>query len=172
VSDTAINFATHFNYFQSPVEGITLPSRFSYPFHYVPQEIALIAARELQDYLQTQTDWEHDFGMETSNADLIIGKMFGVLVVKNRQGDLGYLCAVSGRLAGQNLHEKFVPPVFDILVQDGFFRKGEAIISEINGRIYALEKQPDFLAATQQLNDAVNQSEAEIAACKTNALEK
>jgi tRNA pseudouridine32 synthase/23S rRNA pseudouridine746 synthase len=96
---------------------------------------------------------------------MIIGKMFGVLVVKNHAGDIGYLCAVSGRLAGQNLHEKFVPPVFDILVQDGFFRKGEAIISEINGRIYALEKQPDFLAATQQLNEAVNQSEAEIAAC-------
>jgi tRNA pseudouridine32 synthase/23S rRNA pseudouridine746 synthase len=164
VSDNPINPA-HFNFFQSPVESVALPSRFSYPFHYVPHEIALVAARELQDYLQTQTDWEHDFGMETSHDDLIIGKMFGVLVVKNRQGDLGYLCAVSGRLAGQNLHEKFVPPVFDILVQDGFFRKGEAIISEINGRIYALEKQPDFLAATQQLNEAVNQSETEIAAC-------
>jgi tRNA pseudouridine32 synthase/23S rRNA pseudouridine746 synthase len=164
VSDKPTNPA-HLNYFQSPVEGVALPSRFSYPFHYVPNEIALIAARELQDYLQTQTDWEHDFGMETSQDDLIIGKMFGVLVVKNQQGDLGYLCAVSGRLAGQNLHEKFVPPVFDILVQDGFFRKGEAIISEINGRIYALEKQPDFLAATQQLYEAVNQSEVEIAAC-------
>ncbi len=155
----------YFQSFQSDVKGIAPPERFNYPFHYVPHELALIASKELQDYLQTQTDWEHDFGMEQGKDGMIIGKMFGVLVVKNHAGDIGYLCAVSGRLAGQNLHEKFVPPVFDILVQDGFFRKGEAIISEINGRIYALEKQPDFLAATQQLNEAVNQSEAEIAAC-------
>ena len=155
----------YFQSFQSDVKGIAPPERFNYPFHYVPHELALIASKELQDYLQTQTDWEHDFGMEQGKDGMIIGKMFGVLVVKNHAGDIGYLCAVSGRLAGQNLHEKFVPPVFDILVQDGFFRKGEAIISEINGRIFALEKQPDFLAATQQLNEAVNQSEAEIAAC-------
>lgn len=150
--------------FQSDIEGIALPERFNYPFHYVPHELALIAARELQDYLQTQTDWEHDFGMEQGKDGLIIGKMFGVLVVKNHSGDIGYLCAVSGRLAGQNQHEKFVPPVFDILVEDGFFRKGEAIITAINERIYALEKQPNYLAAKQQLQDAVQQSEAELAA--------
>lgn len=142
-----------------------MPERFNYPFHYVPHELALIAARELQDYLQTQTDWKHDFGMEQGKDGLIIGKMFGALVVKNHAGDIGYLCAVSGRLAGQNLHEKFVPPVFDILVEDGFFRKGEAIITEINERIYALEKQPNYLQAKQQLEDALQQSEAELAAC-------
>ncbi|MFN5293900.1 MAG: pseudouridine synthase [Flavobacteriales bacterium] len=152
----------HFNYFQSSVEGIAMPERFSYPFHYVPNEIALIAAGELQTYLQTQTDWEHDFGMETSHDDLIIGKMFGVLVVKNHQGELGYLCAVSGRLAGQNLHEKFVPPVFDILTEEGFFRKGEAIISEINARIRAMEKKPEYVDALEQLEEAKQQSESQL----------
>ena len=155
----------YFQSFQSDVEGIALPERFNFPFHYVPHELALIAAKELQEYLQTQPDWEHDFGMEQGKDGLIIGKMFGVLVVKNHSGDIGYLCAVSGRLAGQNLHEKFVPPVFDILVEEGFFRKGEAIITEINERIYALEKRPNYLASKQQLEDAVQQSEAELAAC-------
>ena len=155
----------YFQSFQTNIEGIALPEKFNYPFHYVPHEIALIAAKELQDYLQTQTDWEHDFGMEQGKDGLIIGKMFGVLVVKNTEGRLGYLCAVSGRLAGQNLHEKFVPPVFDILTEEGFFRKGEAIISEINGRIYAMEKQPDFLDAHDALNIGMQQAEEEITAC-------
>ena len=165
MSERLQHLPEYFQSFQSDVEGIALPERFNFPFHYVPHELALIAAKELQDYLQTQTDWEHDFGMEQGKDGLIIGKMFGVLVVKNHSGDIGYLCAVSGRLAGQNLHEKFVPPVFDILVEEGFFRKGEAIITEINERIYALEKRPNYLASKQQLEDAVQQSEAELAAC-------
>ena len=134
--------------------------------HYEPHEIALVASRELQFYLQTQTAWEHDFGMAPGNDGEIIGKMFGVLVVKNSQGELGYLCAVSGKLAGQNLHEKFVPPVFDILPEDGFFRKGEAVITEINQRVMALENSSDFVAALAQLHDASRQADNELAAIK------
>jgi len=155
----------YFQTFQSDIEGVAVPIQFNYPFHYTPHEIALIAAKELQDYLQTQTDWEHDFGMELGKDGLIIGKMFGVLVVKNAQGQMGYLCGVSGRLAGQNLHDKFVPPVFDILTEEGFFRKGEAIITEINRRIHTLEKQPHFLAAKNTLDEAIHQAEEELDAC-------
>ena len=155
----------YFLTFQSDIEGVALPIQFNYPFHYTPHEIALIAAKELQDYLQTQTDWQHDFGMERGKDGLIIGKMFGVLVVKNAQGQMGYLCGVSGRLAGQNLHDKFVPPVFDILTEEGFFRKGEAIITEINRRIHTLEKQPHFLAAKNTLDEAMQQAAEELDAC-------
>jgi tRNA pseudouridine32 synthase/23S rRNA pseudouridine746 synthase len=157
---------SHFHFFQSSIDGIVLPERFSYPFNYVPHEIALIAAKELQEYLHTQTDWEHDFGMQTNEEDWIVGKMFGVLVVKNSKGELGYLCAVSGKLAGQNLHKKFVPPVFDILVEDGFFKRGEAIISEINDRIYILESNPDFLRAKNRWAEGRKKAEEEIAASK------
>ena len=136
--------------------------------HYNPHEIALVASRELQVYLQTQTSWEHDFGMEPGNDGEIIGKMFGVLVVKNTQGELGYLCAVSGKLAGQNQHDKFVPPVFDILPQDGFFRKGEAVITQLNEQVATLEKNPDFVSALKNLQEAALQSEDEIASLKRN----
>ena len=157
---------SYFQLFQTSIQGITLPEKFAYPMHYEPHDIALVASRELQHYLQTQTAWEHDFGMAPGNDGEIIGKMFGVLVVKNSQGELGYLCAVSGKLAGQNLHEKFVPPVFDILPEDGFFRKGEAVITEINQRVLALENNPDFLAALAQLHDACRQADNELAAIK------
>lgn len=143
-----------------------MPDQFAYPFHYVPHEIAKLAAKELQAYLETQTEWEHDFGFDQGATSEIIGKMFGVLVVKHH-GELGYLCAVSGRLAGQNLHVKIVPPVFDILPQDGFFRKGEAIITEINQRIFILETEPEFLEAKEALRVGKAQSELELAACRT-----
>ena len=116
----------HFHAFQTSLEGIDIPERLNFPFHYTPHKIALIAATELRHYLETQQEWEHDFGTHDPS---IVGKMFGVLVVKNQQGELGYLCAVSGKLAGHNQHSKFVPPIFDILDEDGFFRRGEAIIS-------------------------------------------
>jgi tRNA pseudouridine32 synthase/23S rRNA pseudouridine746 synthase len=166
MSEKPSDSSSYFHFFQSPIDGIALPERFAYPFYYVPHELAMIAAKELQEYLETQTDWEHDFGMDTVNDEVIVGKMFGVLVVKNRQGEMGYLCAVSGKLAGHNSHTKFVPPVFDILVEDGFFKRGEAIISEINERIFALDENPDFEKAKQNLADGRKQAEQELSEIK------
>jgi len=157
---------SYFRLFKTAVENIALPEVFAYPFHYEPHEIALIAARELQDYLKTQTSWEHDFGMDPENNGEIIGKMFGVLVVKNTSGELGYLCAVSGKLAGQNQHELFVPPVFDILPEDGFFRKGESVITQINERVAALEQRASYLLALENVRKSAQQSEFEINALK------
>ena len=143
----------HFNRFSTDIEGIALPEIFQYPFHYEPHEIALVAAKELQDYLQAQTEWVHDFGFDQEADGHIIGKMFGVLVVRNSAGEIGYLCAVSGKLAEQNLHTKFVPPVFDILVENGFFKQGEAIITAINDRIHALEQDPAYrMVLDERLN--------------------
>ncbi|MFM7726125.1 MAG: RNA pseudouridine synthase, partial [Flavobacteriales bacterium] len=133
--------------FKTPVEGIVMPVKFDFPFSYTPHEIAIIAARELQDYLQHQTDWEHDFGIMNEPDAKTDGKMFGVLVVRTVQGELGYLCAVSGKLSGRNQHDQFVPPVFDILLEDGFFRKGEAVISEINRQVEELERNTHYLDA-------------------------
>ena len=33
----------YFQSFQSDIEGIALPERFNYPFHYVPHELALVS---------------------------------------------------------------------------------------------------------------------------------
>ena len=41
--------------------------------------------------------------------------MFGVLIVKSKNGTLGYLAAFSGKVAESNHHDSFVPPVFDML---------------------------------------------------------
>ncbi|GGD23751.1 RluA family pseudouridine synthase [Flavobacterium orientale] len=140
----------HFITFKHDVTSITLPEKFTFPFYYEPHPLSKIAATELQNYLETQTDWEHNFGLKAGQKGLVIGKMFGVLVVQNKQGELGYLAAFSGKLADSNEHQHFVPPVFDMLKQDGFFKKEEKILNEYNRKIEALENDTDFLEAKKE----------------------
>ena len=118
-----------FHLFSHTVSGISLPERFTYPFHYTPHPLCVMAAEEVQAYLSRRNDWAEE---------LQHGKMFGVMVVKNRDGCLGFLAAFSGILAGSNLHTYFVPPVYDFLQPDGFFKKEESEISNLNHRIESL----------------------------------
>ena len=65
--------------------------------------------------------------------------MFGVLVVKDSAGTVGFLTAFSGNLAGSNSHEYFVPPIYDMLRPGDLFRTEEAAISDLNRQIETLE---------------------------------
>ena len=149
----------HFIPFQNSIESIELPNRFTFPFYYDPHPLAIIAAKEIQEHIKTQKDWDHNFGIEEGKEGLVIGKMFGVLVVENNQGQLGYLAAFSGKLAGENHHPYFVPPVFDILDKDGFFRKGEEIVNQINAELENAEKDPAFA----ELNSRFMQESEQVA---------
>lgn len=62
--------------------------------------------------------------------------MFGVLVVKTRQNETGYLAAFSGKLGGTNHHAKFVPPVFDSLIENNFLNQGMAELNNMNQKIF------------------------------------
>ena len=112
--------------FTSPIEGIPLPSAFTYPFHYTPHPLVQMAAHEVQVYLRTRSDWEEELSK---------GKMFGVLLIQDKEGNVGYLTAFSGNLAQNNRQNGFVPPVYDLLRPDGFFKLEESEISDINRRI-------------------------------------
>ncbi|RAR48641.1 RluA family pseudouridine synthase [Flavobacterium lacus] len=142
---------SHFIAFKQNISGIHLPQKFTFPFYYEPHQLSKIAASELQDYLQTQTDWEHNFGLQEGQKGLVIGKMFGVLVVQNQAGEIGYLAAFSGKLADSNEHQHFVPPVFDMLKQDGFFKQEEKILNEYNRKIEALENETNFISCQNEL---------------------
>lgn len=54
------------------------------------------------------------------------GKMFGALVVRDRDGRIGYLAAFSGMLGGQWQRDGFAPPVFDVAARDATWPAGEA----------------------------------------------
>ena len=127
------------------------PARFTFPFQYQPHPWALYAAQALQQKLDSAT-WQHNFDVEKAVGDY--GKMFGVLVVEHASGQLGYLAAFSGKVAGQNHHPGFVPPVFDVLEETGFFRKEEKQLNLLNERIWVLEHKLLGTSLEQTLKDA------------------
>ncbi len=140
-----------FHHFSSDISGIELPTQFTFPFHYIPHQLSKIAANEVEKYLQSRNDW---------NDELNKGKMFGVLIVRDPVGEIGYLAAFSGNLAHSNNHEFFVPPVYDLLNPEGQFRIGEAEISEINHKINVLENSPELISAVANLS-SINHDSAE-----------
>ncbi|HJS01587.1 MAG TPA: pseudouridine synthase [Flavobacterium sp.] len=140
---------TFFQPFNTDISSIPLPEKFTFPFYYEPHELSILASKKLQDYLENQTDFEHNFGLQENQEGLVIGKMFGVLVCQNKKGELGYLWAFSGKLAENNHHDNFVPPVFDMLQHDGFFKKEEEVLNSINREIEELKKASDYLLAKE-----------------------
>ncbi|WP_400261077.1 pseudouridine synthase [Sphingobacterium sp. SG20118] len=82
-----------------------------------------------------------------------IGKMFGVLVVQDRNGNIGFLAAFSGKLAGKNDHRYFVPPVFDMLTDNSFFLLEEENLNQINNQITKLEQSGVGIVLEKKLDD-------------------
>ena len=146
----------------SVVNSIAPPERFTFPFYYEPHPLTKIAAGELQDYLEKQTDLQHNFGLTNDSEDMVIGKMFGVLVVADGEGKIGYLSAFSGKLAGTNDHPKFVPPVFDMLTEDSFFLKEQDVIDAINRQIEEAQIDEGYLRLKQDLEELTEQSSEDI----------
>lgn len=131
-----------FHSFQTSIAGIELPRLFTYPFHYTPHPLCVMAAGEVQAYINKQTRWKEELDK---------GKMFGVLIVRTSNGQTGYLAAFSGNLCGSNSHSFFVPSVYDLLKPDGFFKIEEEQISAINHQIGQLQNCDRYLELQQKM---------------------
>ena len=140
------------HYFKNDISEIELPQQFTYPFRYTPHPLTKMAAEEVQHYLQTRVEWQEELQQ---------GKMFGVLVVRTPQGAIGYLAAFSGNLAGSNHHTFFVPPVYDLLNPDGYFKEEEEQISLINRELKDIEASAYSSQAYQQKMVDLHQEEQE-----------
>ena len=159
------------HFFKKPVSYLALPEKFTYPFHYTPHPLCVLAAEEVKAYIASRKEWQEE---------LASGKMFGVLIVQtdngitnNEENQIGYLAAFSGNLAGKNLHPYFVPPVYDLLQPEGFFKIEEEQISAINIRIRELENSSSYLDSkekwkieTEQAKAVLNQAKAELKMAK------
>lgn len=143
--------------FHCDISAIALPQQFTWPFHYTPHPLCRVAADEVQAYLRSRGEWQNE---------IAAGKMFGVLVVQQRSGEIGFLAAFSGNLAGRNDHEYFVPAVYDMLQPDDFFRREEAEISAINRSVAELEQSAEYRNARQTVQNSKLQAEREIAVLK------
>ncbi|WNW02527.1 hypothetical protein RRF68_03620 [Tenacibaculum sp. HL-MS23] len=145
--------------FIAEVGKVSLPKNFDYPHNYTPHSLAKTAAKELQEYLENQTDFNHNFGLKNPNSKDALGKMFGVLVVKKNDGEIGYLAAFSGKIAETTHHKKFVPPVYDVLVENGEFLKTEEKNNQINLQLSELESNIDYLTIKKSYLKRVSRNE-------------
>lgn len=151
------------NYFRKLSKSslpISIPERFTFPFDYVPHPLVVEAANELKAYLSNLPVTIHNFQE--------IGKMFGVLIVRNTEGELGYLAAFSGKLQCGNHYETFVPPIFDMLDETGFYRQGEEQLNALNREIKELENDTDLCCLKSNYNRSLQDLEDELEAAKEN----
>ena len=153
----------HFQTFKTDVSGILLPEKFTFPFYYEPHQLSKIATEELQEYLENQTDFTHNFGFNENDKELAIGKMFGVLVVKNLQNEIGYLTAFSGKLTDKSLPEKFVPPIFNMRTEGSFYIKGEKEIEQIGKEISLLKNNRTYLSLKKSVKKLNKKIENDLA---------
>lgn len=153
----AMLYTDYIHRFSHEITDIPLPVAFTFPFHYTPHKLTILAADEVQAYLRSRTDWKEE---------LHTGKMFGVLVIRTSNGQIGYLAAFSGNLAGSNLHDFFVPPIYDLLQPDGFFRIEEANISAINMQIKKMEESMEYQSARTTLAETTSMAEQQLSKAK------
>ncbi|MBQ1214661.1 MAG: RNA pseudouridine synthase [Tidjanibacter sp.] len=129
----------------------------------MPHPLCRRAAEEVCAYLGEHSEW---------SAEIAQGKMFGVLVVRDGSGRVGYLAAFSGNLAGSNVHQGFVPPIYNMLQPDERFRCGEAEISAINRRVEELEQSEEFAQKRQRLAECISCGESAVNEAKQTLKEQ
>jgi tRNA pseudouridine32 synthase/23S rRNA pseudouridine746 synthase len=144
------------------LQNLALPTRFTFPFYYDLHPLAAKAVERLQAQLTT-TNYGHDFGIDRKERLGAIGKMFGVLVVQDNSGKIGYLAAFSGKLGNSNDHLGFVPPVFDLLEAQGFFRREEIEINDLTLAIEKLEASEELSKLTSAFQSLQKHWEEKIA---------
>ena len=134
-----------------------LPETFNNPFDYVPHPVCEAAVRDL--LLRVEE-------LMRGNPE---GKMFGVLVVTKGE-NLYYLAAFSGQLYDKSVLPGFVPPVFDFLAPDGYFKRHEAEISAINKEISRLQSDEHYIQLQQSYQQMLLDAENAVAEAKYNML--
>ena len=143
--------------FKKDISVVEAPGRFNNPFYYSPHPLCVMAAQEVRAMLSSDS---------TVAADAAKGKMFGVLVVRDGDGVLGYLTAFSGLLAGRNNVPGFVPPVFDLQSPTGYFKQEEGEISALNRRIKETECSDEYVTAVAAVADTKCAMEQQLAAMR------
>ncbi|WP_353161730.1 pseudouridine synthase [Myroides odoratus] len=143
-----------FKRFQADISRISKPEKFTFPFYYEPHPLSIMASEELQRELESHALLAPLFDPASSEC-LPAGKMFGVLVVENQAGELGYLRGFSGKLGSFTHLEGFVPPVFDLWNKDSFFTKEEAVLNAINAQIEALQKDSIYQHTKELLQQQI-----------------
>lgn len=135
---------------------------FTNPFRYVPCKAVRKAAEDVVSRISNDEKLAEAFAE---------GKMLGVLIVRNLQGEPGYLCGFSGNVGGESLVEGFVPPVYDLLAPEGHYKEGEKAISQIGEEIASLQEGPELADIRTELSFCQAKSREEIDSMKAEMSE-
>ena len=152
----------HFIEINQKFEHLKPAQKFTYPFYYDPHPLSVLAAEQLMDFLAKDAEiygWE--FGLKQGDSTQSRGRMFGVLVVENQDGKLGFLAAYSGNIPIPEKGFPFVPPVFDFWEEDGFYLNGLKKFELLTTEIHHLETSDDLIQLKNELSLALEKSDKE-----------
>lgn len=134
------------------------------PFRYSPHPLVIKAARQIVDRISSNPLLEQEFSK---------GKMIGVLICRKKDNTIEHLAAFSGNVAGTNHIEGFVPPIYDLLDPDGYFKQGEARLNEMNRLIESLSEADEYKklitsleSSLTECNDHLSRMKADMAISK------
>ena len=134
-----------------------LPARFASPFDPgEPHPLARRAADELIARVRGRPSLDAPGG----------GKMFGVLIVADRGGRIGYLRGFSGMLDGGWLVPGFVPPLYDSAVRDAIWPAGQRQLRALELRLRELAGSPDHATARADHTAVLARHAGELAALR------
>lgn len=149
-----------FHKFPSGTDISTLPEKFNNPFGYKPDRLSLLASNLVRDYLNGC-----DFWIE----ELKKGKMFGVSVLKNQAGEIGFIAAFSGRVNSDFNDDFFVKPVYDIVDKDDYYLLKDEEIVSVSKHILRLENSPRYSSIKQNLENISLTAQKEMSMLKESA---
>ncbi len=134
-----------------PIDLAERPLRFPSAFDEVgPHPLAQRAAQLLQSSLP------HDDHAE--------GKVFGVLVVEDAPGSIGFLKAFSGKWGGRWLVDGFAPPMFHVEERARLDAASDAVIAPLYERLATVSSSAELIKARQALLTLEREHAAEKAA--------
>ncbi|MFC4095366.1 RluA family pseudouridine synthase [Euzebyella saccharophila] len=95
------------------------------------------------------------------------GRMLGVLVVKTKEGALGYLSAYSGELQAELEIMPFVPPVYQLPKGENFPEMVQ--INSISTEVRTLEESEGYISTKIELQQILKETEVNILEAKKKA---
>lgn len=143
-----------------------MSSRFTDPFRYAPHPLVRSAA----EFVMSDLDARISSGElpEEVCRGFQEGKMLGVLVCIDEESDHGpiYIAGFSGSVGNHSVIEGFVPPIYNLLAPEGYFKQKEAEISKLNREISRLTSSDEYLSFNSELTQAEELRDKEIEAMR------
>lgn len=141
---------------------------FTDPFRYTPDPLVQQAADDLMHKLEGWAAMPEGTEEHELEKSLSEGKMLGVLLVRNSEGETSYLAGFSGNVNGCSTIRGFVPPIFDLTDPEGHFKIKEAELINLNTQISSLESSSELAELKESLSGMRKERDIELTSMKAS----